>query len=81
VLTYYRGHVVVLINDAHLTAEITELSSATPLPTKAVASHSEGAAVCVARARALIDLYIEGGKAADGADAPPPVSGTDTPPA
>jgi hypothetical protein len=62
-LTYYRGHVIVLLSDEMLTAEITELSTRTPLPTKASARQEEGPVICVERAKVIVDLYIAGAQA------------------
>lgn len=60
-LTYYRGHAIVLLQDVVLTAEITECATAVPLPTKVTASRLEGPAMCIERAKALVDIYIDGG--------------------
>ena len=57
-LIYYRGHVIVLLTGALITAEITEQTTAAPLPTTAVATLEEGLQTCIARAKALIDLYL-----------------------
>ena len=58
-LTYYRGHVIVLLVDTVLTAEITELATGTPLPTKVTATLPEGADVCITRAKMLVDIYLK----------------------
>lgn len=49
-----------LLRDARLTAELTELRTGDPLPTSAAASFEEGESVCMKRARSLVDLYREG---------------------
>ena len=59
-LALYRGVWIVLLRDARLTAELTELRTGDPLPTSAAASFEEGASVCMERARSLVDLYKEG---------------------
>ena len=51
--------IIVLVDD-DLTAEITELATSAPLPTKVRATRAEGLPVCIGRAKALIDRYVEG---------------------
>ena len=55
----YRGHAVVLTRENGFTAHISEQSSLSPFPTSVWASEIEGKEVCYARARALIDLYLD----------------------
>ncbi|NGP18906.1 hypothetical protein [Devosia aurantiaca] len=57
-LAFYRGHVIVFLGDSELSAEIMEQSSSAPLPTKVSATLEKGEAVCLERAKALIDLYL-----------------------
>lgn len=57
-LSYYRGHVIVMLDDEMLSAEITERSSGAPLPTKVSALSGEDADAVFERARALIDIYM-----------------------
>ncbi len=58
-LAYYRGHVIVLLKDKLFTAEITERGTAAPFPTKVSATEEEGEQVCLERAKALVDLYLD----------------------
>ena len=57
-LTIYREHIIIVLVDSFLSAEITEKSTSAPLPTKVTATVDEGYAVLLARAKALIDLYL-----------------------
>lgn len=61
-LIAYRGHIILVLQDGELTAEITERGSSEILPTKVSATLEEGLDVCIERAKALIDAYIEGKK-------------------
>ena len=56
-IKHYRGHRIVVRNDAAVTAEIAELKSMQTLPTMATATQAEGPDVCLARAIELVDLY------------------------
>jgi hypothetical protein len=58
VLAYYRGHVIVVLEDATLSAEITERSSGAPLPTKVSAEPGESVSTVVERAKELVDRYL-----------------------
>lgn len=57
-LVFYRGHVITLLVDQTISAEITEQNTSAPLPTKVTASLKEGEDICVERAKALIDVYL-----------------------
>ena len=57
-LRYYRGHVIVLLQDETLSAEITEQRTGTPLPTKVTGAPEDGAEQLMDKARALIDAYL-----------------------
>ena len=59
-LSYYRGHLIMVLVDDHVTAEITERATHAPLPTKASATLEEGIDLCIERAKRLIDAYIDG---------------------
>ena len=58
-LVYYKGHVIMVLYDDVLTAEITERATAAPLPTKVSASLEEGFERVIQRAKALVDLYTD----------------------
>lgn len=60
-LLFYRGHIIVLLEDAVVTAEITEQASRMPLPTKVAALPGENRADVVQRAKALVDIYLMAG--------------------
>lgn len=57
-LAYYRGHVIVVLKDDTLSAEITERATGAPLPTKVSAEPGEGVSVVVERAKDLVDRYL-----------------------
>ena len=57
-LSYYRGHIIVLLEDAVVTAEITEQASRMPLPTKVAALPGESRATVMQRAKELVDTYL-----------------------
>ncbi|WP_375450717.1 hypothetical protein [uncultured Devosia sp.] len=59
-LAYYRGHIILLLQDDILTAEITERASGAPLPTKISALPGETADIVVEKAKHLIDKYLRG---------------------
>ena len=59
-LTLYRGIWIVLLHDAALTAELTEVRTGHPLPTSAGASLEEGAVVYLGRAKVVVDRYKDG---------------------
>lgn len=56
VLRYYRGHVIVVLVDSLISAEVTDLSTGIPFPLKVTATQIEGEAVLLTRAYKLIDL-------------------------
>ena len=56
---HYRGHTIRLISGERWSAELIEQRSGALLPTTVSASAREGVDVCVARARDLIDLYLD----------------------
>jgi hypothetical protein len=57
VLSIYRGHVIVVLLDEDLTAEITERASGAPLPTEVSATRDEGMNALINRAKHLsIDI-------------------------
>ncbi|WP_127752452.1 MULTISPECIES: hypothetical protein [unclassified Devosia] len=56
-LVYYKRHVIVVLADKILTAEVTEQATRALLPTKVSASYEEGLDLVVERAKALVDLY------------------------
>jgi hypothetical protein len=60
VLAYYRGHVIVLLRDDALSAEITERKSGAPLPTKVLAARGEDVNTVIERAKDLVDMYLQG---------------------
>jgi hypothetical protein len=60
VLSIYRGHVIIVLLDNELTAEITERASGAPLPTKVSATMDEGMEALVDRAKTLVDRYQQG---------------------
>lgn len=55
---FYRGHMIRLFGGSWWRAQLVELRSGVMLPTTVTATPEEGSAICVARARALIDLYM-----------------------
>jgi hypothetical protein len=55
-LKFYRGHVVIMLVDELLSAEISERESGFPFPVKVSATWEEGEAVLYARARKVIDV-------------------------
>lgn len=57
-LSFYRGHIIVLLEDTVVSAEITEQVSRTPLPTKVAALPGESRAAVLQRAKALVDAYL-----------------------
>lgn len=57
-LRLYRGHIIIVLVDKYLSAEITERRSGAPLPIKVSASREEGEAVVIDRARRLVDLFL-----------------------
>ncbi|MET3901286.1 hypothetical protein ABIB57_005256 [Devosia sp. UYZn731] len=59
-LAYYRGHVIVLLRDDALSAEITERKSGAPLPTKVLAVLGEDVNTVIERAKDLVDIYVQG---------------------
>lgn len=58
-LAYYRGHVIVVLADEALSAEIIERASGTMLPTTVSAMPGETAEVVVERAKELVDTYLQ----------------------
>jgi len=60
VLVFYRGHAIVVLHDEQFSAEITEAQTGTPFPTKVTAHPDENPTDMIARAKALIDLYLVG---------------------
>jgi hypothetical protein len=59
VLAYYRGHIILVLQDGALSAEITERASGAPLPTKVSAVLGEDARTVVERAKELVDRYLQ----------------------
>jgi len=59
----YRGHSIRVTQARFWDAVIIEAETGTVLPTKATAMLQEGRSVAVARACALIDLYVGDAKA------------------
>lgn len=55
----YRGHEIRFVDSGSWSAELVETASGALLPTKATASISEGMSICSARARLLIDRYLD----------------------
>lgn len=55
----YRGHLIRLSGGGVWSAELVERETGTLLPTKATATAGEGRGVCAARARLLVDRYLE----------------------
>lgn len=56
----YRGHVIVVLNESSLSAVIIEQLTGTELPTKVTAHPGESEDNVLRRARALIDVYLDG---------------------
>ena len=56
----YRGHEIRMTRADAWSAELFELRTGALLPTKVTAGAAEEMRVCVERARALVDLYLEG---------------------
>ena len=57
-LVHYRGHVISILEDVSITAELTDLASRTPLPTKVTVCPHEGLDVLLERAKDLVDVYL-----------------------
>jgi hypothetical protein len=57
-LKFYRGHAIIMLVDQVLTAEVTELGTRAPFPTKVTATMGEGERILMDRARRLVDLYL-----------------------
>lgn len=66
-ITLYRGHWIILLQDDCFSAEMTEIRSRAPLPTRVRAELGEGPEVCLERARHLIDVYLASIAAMSGA--------------
>ncbi|HEY0918348.1 hypothetical protein [Devosia sp.] len=62
----YRGHEIHITGGETWSAELIERRSGALLPTKATAAATEQLGDCIARARALVDLYLEGGRRRNG---------------
>ena len=58
-LRFYRGHIIIVLVDERLSAEITDQATGVPFPIKVSASREEGEAIVVMRARELIDVAVE----------------------
>jgi hypothetical protein len=56
---HYRGHEIRFVDSGSWSAMLVETASGTLLPTKATASISEGISICSARARLLVDRYLD----------------------
>ena len=56
----YRGHEIRITRAATWSAELVARRTGALLPTKATAAAAEEMVVCLERARALVDLYLEG---------------------
>ncbi len=57
-LRFYRDHIIIVLVDERLSAEVTERGTGVPFPIKVSASHEEGEAVLICRARELIDIAL-----------------------
>jgi hypothetical protein len=55
----YRGHEIILLDGAPLSAILIERASGATLPTKVTAFPDEGEYACLRRARELVDLYLQ----------------------
>ena len=55
----YRGHRIHLFQAERWTAELVELATGALLPTKLTAAEGESFQALAARARHLVDLYLE----------------------
>jgi len=55
----YRGHRIRLFQAERWTAELVELATGALLPTKLTAAEDESFQELAARARQLVDLYLE----------------------
>lgn len=69
----YRGHLIRMTHGPVWQAELIELATGALLPTSVMASTSEGVEVCVRRARALVDLYLDAQGGMRGATDKPPL--------
>jgi hypothetical protein len=58
-LVFYRGHIIFLLRDLVISAEVTEHASGAPLPTKVSAGLFDSEGQIVARAKALVDIYMD----------------------
>lgn len=57
-LSFYRGHSIIILVDELLSAEVSEHSSGFPFPMKVSATREEGLAMLMDRARDIIDVSI-----------------------
>lgn len=57
-IVHYRGHLVLVLGTAIITAEIVARSVGLKLPLKVSATAAEGLETCLNRAFDLIDLYL-----------------------
>lgn len=55
----YRGHRICLIAAEHWTAQLVELATGAVLPTMVVATPGESFRDVAARARKLVDIYVD----------------------
>lgn len=58
-LSFYRGHTIIVLIDDVMSAEISERCSGLVLPTKVSVLLEEGELVLLQRAQDLIDMYID----------------------
>jgi hypothetical protein len=65
-LRLYRGHVIIVLLDEFLSAEVTDRRTGFPFPVKVSATREEGEAVLIELARTLIDESIGTGMCASG---------------
>jgi hypothetical protein len=54
-LKFYRGHVIIVLVDDLLSAEVSDRRTGFPFPVKVSATKDEGEAILFERARILID--------------------------
>ena len=58
-ISHYRNHLIKLVGNEQLTAEIADLETKALFPLKVTASKKEGIEVCLERAKALVDVYLD----------------------
>jgi len=70
-LCAHRGHIIRLVEGPSLRAELIEARTGALLPTMVMGSAGEGSDAVAARARRLIDLYLESASQAQRRPGPP----------